>query len=194
LNTLRKIKSLDSSFFPAFIEISKVHLAMASFTLAEESSRIASGMANSHIEAQYVLTMTKCFSRCDKRERHACLQNLMQLCINQEVTLSSKLWLRSWQFFSRVCGHDKITLQVILDTMTKILDESMPVGIALEYARTLRCLGRYGESLSQYQLALLIDDSNTAEGIVLCQALSGEVEQADHQIEFIELMQEEDSP
>jgi hypothetical protein len=192
-NALRKVKSLESTFFPVFIEISKLHLSMTNFALAEESSRIAAAMATKHIEAQHTLVMTKLLNRSYKKEHHIDLQLLLQLFVNQKVPLHSKLWPRSLQLFSRICGYDKAVLQVVVDTMINICGKSFPVDISLslEYARTLRCLGRYGEALSQYQVASQIDDSHMAEGLVLCQVLNGDVEQAMQQIEFIELMQED---
>jgi tetratricopeptide (TPR) repeat protein len=193
LKTLLIIKSHESSFFPALIEMSKLYLAMGNFALAEDASRTASAMATNHIEARYILTMTKFLSRSDKKERHICLGKLVQLCRDQEVPFSSKLWLRFVQQFPRLCGHDLSALRTICDSMAKdSISQLNDSAVLIEYARILRCVGRYHDSISHYELASQIDDSIKAEGMVLCQALIGDLQQAKYQIEFFELVHEDD--
>jgi hypothetical protein len=125
---------------------------------------------------------------------------LVNMYREQGMPPKSKKWLDTAKLFSRICaGHDEKTLNLALDMLVQSLQEAESndtnhVVLLLEHARILRCLGRHKEALLQYEHASKIGKGNAyaLQGIILCQMLSENVEDADDQIEFLSLLVQDD--
>ena len=193
LEVLNKIVAIDETFFPAFIERSKIYLSAMQYNLAEESACHAFTNSYSHIEALRVVTLVQYLHNYDETQHLANLGQIVTL-LDQEAHSSLTFCLETAKLFSRVCSNDGKTLEFTFGLVSKTCDlELDSYESSIEKARQLRCLGRYDEAISQYQFAANIDQSNTdaLQGMILCQVLSGAMEEARQQLEFLDLVQDD---
>ena len=192
LGLLGTIAAGDDAFFPVFIERSKIFVSMKRYALAEESAHRSYAINSHHVESIRNLTFVLYLTNNDKSH---CLELLTQLStILQKESLSAvQSYLETAQLFSRLSNSDKDTLEITIRMVSKACDREVDnYECRIEYARQLRCLGRYDDAIAQYRFASNIetDRVEALEGVILCLVLSGAREEAVQQIEFVELIQD----
>jgi tetratricopeptide (TPR) repeat protein len=185
----------DETFFPALIERAKMYLIQMKYALAKDSAQQSFVIGRGHIEALRVLTLILFLTNDNGAQR---LEHLEQLSskLNGEALPKIERKLEVTKLFSRLCGNDKAVLEITTQLVSEACDIELDNWESrMEFARQLRRLGRYDEALCQYQFASNLDQGNTdtLEGMILCQVLSGALEEAKQQIEFLELVQDEES-
>ena len=199
VDTLSEIIAIDKSFFPAFVERANIYLSLKEYILAEESAQHSVAIGSGHIESLRVLSLVQYLTNHDKTKRlghFSLLRSKMGEGTENEATAVStnKTKLKVAKLFSRVCGNDRETLELTLKSVSRISElEIDNWDIRMEFARQLRKLGKFEKAIQQYQFASDIEPDNveTLQNMILCQVLSGSIEEAKHQVEFVELMQED---
>jgi tetratricopeptide repeat protein 21B len=193
LNTV--IAVYGPSFFPAYIERSKHHLSYGNFILSEESALSALQIQKDHTEAVKLLILNQYLSTCNKTLCFTSLCKLVKMYRDQGISMSSKKWVGTAKLFSRICGRDMKTMNLVLNMLVESSQEANLSSIDnhvifIEHARVLRCLGRYNDAILQYKRASNVGIGNTCalQGAVLCQMLTGNTEEAFDQIEFLSLL------
>lgn len=194
---MNSIIEVDGSFFPALIERAKLYLLQMNFTLAQDSARQGFVMGNGHFEALRTLALILLLSTTDGPQR---LKHLDELSNKLKEEAQSKFnvdrKLDAAKLFSRVCGYDEEILNITTQLASEVCDlEFDDWESRMEFARQLRRAEKYDDALSQYQLASnhYPGNAEAIEGMILCQALSGAIEEAKQQIEFLELVRDDES-
>ena len=101
------------------------------------------------------------------------------------------------KLFSRLRGNDKAVLEIT----TRLVSEACDLELdnwerRMEFTRQLKRLGRYDEASWQYQFASILDPGNTdtLEGMIPSLSSSQwRIRRRKQQIEFLELVQDEES-
>ena len=182
-------------FFPALTERAKLYLRQKKFTLAEDSAREGFHLGNDveslRILAQ-ILFLTK---RNEPDSQSQCTEYLIQLVSMLDSRVDIKLEVS--KLFFRLGGNDTEVHGITTKLASEVCNEELDHWEGrIELARQLRRLGRYDESLSHFEIASTLDleKGNTSlQGMILCQVLSGASEEAEQQIEFLDLVQEDSS-
>ncbi len=218
LHVLNEIIVSDDTFFPAYVERAKIQLHSMNFRLAFKSAQLgykySSVDSNStsnnshgrsvHLEALRIFTLTQylCSDGKDDCENERRLANLGQIVSSLEGEEHPPILLYDTsKLFSHVCNCDTRVLELCLRLMGKacrVADGALMASdhhhtFQLEYARQLRCLFRYQEAMERYHLASELDQSETdaLQGLIVCQILVGDIDDAREQMEFLSLMEDE---
>lgn len=192
LEVLDKILEMDSLFLPAIIEKASSHVSSGELEEATKLTRIAGDCSKNHIQVQYLSTLLKFLTPCKDTERIQSLQTLLSNLEEQDA--STSIWLKVSKTFSRVCGHVKGVKELALDILISRTEIELEVdsSVMMEVARQQRILGKLDESFETYQTILNIDENNVDAffGLILSKILSGHVDEASHELEFFEEMQD----
>lgn len=192
LEVLDKILDIDSLFLPALLEKASSHVSSGKLEEATKLTRIASDCSENHIQVQYLSTLLKFLTPCKDTERIQSLQTLLSNLEEQDA--STSIWLKVSKTFSRVCGHVKGVKELALDILISRTEIELEVdsSVMMEVARQQRILGKLDESFETYQTILNIDENNVDAffGLILSKILSGHVDEASHELEFFEEMQD----
>ena len=188
---LNKVIGSEPSFYPAFIEKAKMLLRLQHFHRAEESAHRALKDSGGHIEALRILTLVEYVSNGD---RHKAAQKLKQLVDDCNKNIDAKFCYQTARAFARLCNNDTSTLELTLPLISRACEiDPCNSEFRSELAYQHYLLGNHDDSITEYQCASNLDQSNleALRGIIFCQILKGELEDAKQQFEFLSLMQEE---
>ncbi|GFH61197.1 hypothetical protein CTEN210_17673 [Chaetoceros tenuissimus] len=192
VEVLDKILEIDGSFLPALLEKASLQLSLGELEEATKLIRSASDYSKNHIQVQYLSTLLKFLTPCKDTKRIQSLQTLLSNLEEQDA--STSIWLKVSKTFSRVCGNVKGVKELALDILISRTEIELEVdsSVMMEIARQQRTLGKLDESLDTFQTILNIDENNVDAffGLTLCKILSGHGDEARHELEFFEEMQD----
>ena len=182
--------SLNALFFPAIIEKGKLYLQLKKYHELTGIADEAMMKSNGHFEALLLSTMNQYLSGNSKSQRIENMKKVVKAIIDSQKP-NNDLLFRVSKFFSYLCGYDKETLNLTkqLIEMACNFDPSNEQ-YRLEHAYQLRRMRTYKEAISEYQFAssLDINDASGLLGMILAQILSGEIEDAKAQRDFVSVM------
>ncbi|GAB1600375.1 repeat 21B-like, partial [Argonauta hians] len=180
-----------ADFLPALEEKMKIQLGLKDWDQAVETAYLALDTDLFNIEALTILTLYNMCCLGDYVEASKHLERLID-SLDKTEHLSYYHYHKRAALFSRICGRNPRILQ-----QTHTLARSSIKGSYnnAEYMRELSyqflLRGKIKEAMEGYRETIKIDDSHlpAVTGIIECQLLMDRIEDASHQLEFLNEIQ-----
>ncbi|XP_069067179.1 tetratricopeptide repeat protein 21A isoform X1 [Pleurodeles waltl] len=180
------------SFLPALVFKMKLFLAQQNWDQALETAQRLQLKDVLNIDALQLLTV---FSLAREGNMTMALEHIKNL-INSLETMEPRnpeLQLEKIKVVSRLCGKNQPILEQLYaftERVFKMAPEDAAIATELAHQKTL--LGKMKEASVWYSTAMKLDGSCVAAltGIIWCQILEGQLDEAEQQLEFLREVQE----
>ena len=117
----------------------------------------------------------------------------LESVINKKEARNPKLLFEASQLFLRVCGRNQKVIEYLKGAIDKCR-QSDPVNAdyAIEQGRQLIMLGKVEQAYRAFQEASSLDESKleSIAGMIECKLLQEDFDDAENQIEFVNVMQQ----
>uniref|UniRef100_A0A674KEP4 Tetratricopeptide repeat protein 21B n=1 Tax=Terrapene triunguis TaxID=2587831 RepID=A0A674KEP4_9SAUR len=173
LETVNQIIANFPDFLPGFIKKMKLQLALQDWEQAVETAQRFSiricVLCSFYIDHDLINAL-------DKLEPH-----------------NPQLFCKMALAFSRTCGRNQLILQqtqILVERAFDMASHDSEIATELGYQMILQ--GKVKEALKWYKTAMVLDETSVSAltGIIRCQIIEGQLEDADQQLEFLNEIQQ----
>uniref|UniRef100_A0A674KDV8 Tetratricopeptide repeat protein 21B n=1 Tax=Terrapene triunguis TaxID=2587831 RepID=A0A674KDV8_9SAUR len=180
LETVNQIIANFPDFLPGFIKKMKLQLALQDWEQAVETAQRFSSQDVMLLEFVMFLEATAklkdLINALDKLEPH-----------------NPQLFCKMALAFSRTCGRNQLILQqtqILVERAFDMASHDSEIATELGYQMILQ--GKVKEALKWYKTAMVLDETSVSAltGIIRCQIIEGQLEDADQQLEFLNEIQQ----
>ncbi|XP_074729407.1 tetratricopeptide repeat protein 21B isoform X2 [Strix uralensis] len=192
LETVNQIIANFPNFIPAFIKKMKLQLALQDWEQAVETAhrllqKDAFNLEAIRMEALHYLCREGKISEASVR-----LGDLIK-ALDRLEPRNSQLFCKMALAFSRTCGRNQLILQHTLTLVERAFDlASNNAEFATELGYQMILQGKVKEALKWYKTAMTLDETSVSAltGIIRCQLIQGQLEDAEQQLEFLNEIQQ----
>ncbi|XP_074685108.1 tetratricopeptide repeat protein 21B isoform X4 [Strix aluco] len=192
LETVNQIIANFPNFIPAFIKKMKLQLALQDWEQAVETAhrllqKDALNLEAIRMEALHYLCREGKISEASVR-----LGDLIK-ALDRLEPRNSQLFCKMALAFSRTCGRNQLILQHTLTLVERAFDlASNNAEFATELGYQMILQGKVKEALKWYKTAMTLDETSVSAltGIIRCQLIQGQLEDAEQQLEFLNEIQQ----
>ena len=192
LDCLDRAIALEGKFFPAVIEKAKVHFSANCFDKAREAAERSVTMSGGNLEALCILALSNLLSLGDISQTESVLKILVPQMLETESS-NAYLQAKTSQLFARLSRQSKDILHFSVRLMAHACDIDASCSSYYAELGFQRCLlGAYSDASKDFQHAIELDEANISAlyGSIRVQILTGNLDDAEQQIEFLSLVQD----
>ncbi|XP_020612885.1 tetratricopeptide repeat protein 21B-like [Orbicella faveolata] len=179
-------------FIPALIEKMRLQLALQDWDQTLETAQRALNSNRNCIEAQRMIVMYTLCRDGKYSEASDRLGELIQM-VDRCEPRNSFLYHDLSQAFSRLCGRNDLVLQQTL-TLVERAQSLAPnnAEYQTEVGNQLTLHHRIREAMKAFRTAMKLDETSVPAltGIIKCQLIEGQLEDAEQQLEFLNEIQQ----
>ncbi|KAM9549015.1 tetratricopeptide repeat protein 21B isoform 2-T2 [Guaruba guarouba] len=192
LETVNQIIANFPNFVPAFIKKMKLQLALQDWEQAVETAHRLLQKDALNLEAIRMEALHYLCREGNVSEASARLQDLIK-ALDRLEPYNSQLFCKMALAFSRTCGRDQLILQhtqALVERAFDLASDNAEFATELGYQMILQ--GKVKEALKWYKTAMRLDETSVPAltGIIRCQLIQGQLEDAEQQLEFLKEIQQ----
>nr|DBA19793.1 TPA: hypothetical protein GDO54_015570 [Pyxicephalus adspersus] len=187
LEAVNKILASSAGFVPALIKKMKLQLALQDWEQTVETALRLLQTDNHNLEAIRMLAL---HYLCREGNMHEATTKLGDLInsLDRFEPLNAHLYYSMSLAFSRMCERNQLILQqtqTLVERAVSLAPHDASYATELGYQLVLQ--GRIKEALKWYKTAMNLDESSVSAltGIIQCQIIEGQLQDADQQLEFL---------
>ncbi|XP_007945909.1 tetratricopeptide repeat protein 21B [Orycteropus afer afer] len=192
LETVNQIIAHFPSFLPAFVKKMKLQLALQDWDQTVETAQRLMLQDNQNVEALRMLALYYLCREGNIEKATSMLENLGNTLEAMEPQ-NDQLFYKITVAFSRTCGRNQLILQKIQILLEKAFSLNPHHSeYATEFGNQMMLQGKVKEALKWYQTAMSLDETSVSAltGCIRCQLMEGQLQYADHQLEFLNEIQQ----
>jgi len=183
----------DGSYFPAYLELSKLLFLSKDFEGALHFAEKATLCCDGDLTCIYhSVVVNMQLGKYEAGRKY--LNMIMKEILKHEIPIHPQFSEQLCMTVCQISNYDMESIELCIGLMAHIC-ESDPENteLRLDFAQLLRCARRYDEATSLYEFISSFDDNLEAlEGLLLTNALKGNPEEAKQQLELYYLLAEND--
>ncbi|XP_044889825.1 tetratricopeptide repeat protein 21B isoform X2 [Felis catus] len=192
LDTVNQIIVNFPSFLPAFVKKMKLQLALQDWDQTVETAQRLMLQDNQNVEALRILALYYLCREGDIEKAATKLENL-ENALDATEPQNAQLFYKITVAFSRTCGRSQLILrkiQTLLQRALALNPEQSEFATELGYQMILQ--GDMKEALKWYNTAMKLDETSVPAliGVIRCQLIEGQLQDADQQLEFLSEIQQ----
>ncbi|XP_019409134.1 PREDICTED: tetratricopeptide repeat protein 21B [Crocodylus porosus] len=192
LETVNQIIANFPHFLPAFIKKMKLQLALQDWEQAVETAQRLLQKDALNLEAIRMEALHYLCREGNLTEATARLGDLIHALEKLEPH-NPQLFCKMALAFSRTCGRNQLILQqtqTLVERAFGLASHDAEIATELGYQMILQ--ERVKEALKWYKTAMTLDETSVSAltGIIRCQLIEGQLEDADQQLEFLNEIQQ----
>ncbi|CAI9719675.1 repeat 21B-like [Octopus vulgaris] len=180
-----------SDFLPALEEKMKIQLALKDWDQSVETAYLALDIDQFNIEALTILTLYHLCCLGDYNESSGYLERLLD-SLNKTEQSSYSIYHKRASLFCRICGRNELILQHTHTLAQCSVEEgNCNAEYMREVAYQFLLSGKVKEAMENYKETIKLDETHlpAVTGIIECQLLMDKIEDASHQLEFLNEIQ-----
>ncbi|XP_040296219.1 tetratricopeptide repeat protein 21B [Bufo bufo] len=187
LEAVNKILASDPGFTPALIKKMKLQLALQDWEQTAETALRLLQKDNHNLEAIRMLGLHYLCREGNVHEATTKLGDLIS-ALDRFEPHNAHLYYSMSLAFSKMCERNQLILQqtqTMVERAVNLAPHDATFATELGYQLVLQ--GRVKEALKWYKAAMSLDESSVSAltGIIRCQVLEGQLQDADQQLEFL---------
>ncbi|MEE6489492.1 hypothetical protein FKM82_015590 [Ascaphus truei] len=187
LETVNKIIVNYPGFIPALIKKMKLQLALQDWEQTVETALRLLQKDSHNLEALRMLALHYLCREGNVHEATSKLGDLINALDRFEPN-NAQLYYSMSLAFSRMCERNPLILQqtqVLVERAFSLASHDAEIATELGYQHILQ--GKVKEALKWYQTAMTLDETSVyaLTGIIRCQLIEGQLQDADQQLEFL---------
>nr|XP_031307440.1 tetratricopeptide repeat protein 21B isoform X1 [Camelus dromedarius] len=192
LETVNQIIMNFPSFLPAFVEKMKLQLALQDWDQTVETAQRLIFQDNQNVEGLRMLALYYLCREGDLEKAATKLENL-ENALDVMEPQNAQLFYRITIAFSRTCGRSELILQktqTLLEKAFSLTPQQSEFAAELGYQKILQ--GNVKEAWKWYKTAMTLDETSVSAliGLIQCQLIEGQLQEADQQLEFLSEIQQ----
>ncbi|XP_075367447.1 tetratricopeptide repeat protein 21B isoform X5 [Mycteria americana] len=192
LETVNQIIANFPNFIPAFIKKMKLQLALQDWEQAVETAHRLLQKDALNLEAIRMEALHYLCREGNISEASARLGDLIK-ALDRLEPHNSQLFCKMALAFSRTCGRNQLILQhtqTLVERASDLASDNAEFATELGYQMILQ--GKVKEALKWYKTAMTLDETSVSAltGIIRCQLIQGQLEDAEQQLEFLNEIQQ----
>ncbi|XP_068876877.1 tetratricopeptide repeat protein 21B isoform X2 [Aphelocoma coerulescens] len=187
LEIVNQIIANFPNFIPAFIKKMKLQLALQDWEQTIETAHRLLQKDPLNLEAIRMEALHHLCREGNISEASARLGDLIK-ALDRLEPHNSELFCKMALAFSRTCGRNQLILQHTQTLVEKAFDlASDNAEFATELGYQMILQGKMKEALKWYKTAMTLDETSVSAltGIIRCQLIQGQLEDAEEQLEFL---------
>ncbi|XP_006977219.1 tetratricopeptide repeat protein 21B isoform X1 [Peromyscus maniculatus bairdii] len=192
LETVSQIIVNFPSFLPAFEKKMKLQLALQDWDQTVETAQRLLLQDSHNVEALRMLALYYLCREGDTEKAAAKLENLGN-ALDIVEPQNAQLFYKITMAFSRTCGRNQLILQKVQNFLEKAFSLTpQQAEIATELGYQMILQGKVKEAWKWYRTAMTLNESNISAvtGLIRCQLIEGQLQDADQQLEFFSEFQQ----
>ncbi|XP_031970531.1 tetratricopeptide repeat protein 21B isoform X2 [Corvus moneduloides] len=192
LEIVNQIIANFPNFIPAFIKKMKLQLALQDWEQTIETAHRLLQKDPLNLEAIRMEALHHLCREGNISEASARLGDLIK-ALDRLEPRNSELFCKMALAFSRTCGRNQLILQHTQTLVEKAFDlASDNAEFATELGYQMILQGKVKEALKWYKTAMTLDETSVSAltGIIRCQLIQGQLEDAEQQLEFLNEIQQ----
>ncbi|XP_041896700.1 tetratricopeptide repeat protein 21B isoform X3 [Corvus kubaryi] len=192
LEIVNQIIANFPNFIPAFIKKMKLQLALQDWEQTIETAHRLLQKDPLNLEAIRMEALHHLCKEGNISEASARLGDLIK-ALDRLEPRNSELFCKMALAFSRTCGRNQLILQHTQTLVEKAFDlASDNAEFATELGYQMILQGKVKEALKWYKTAMTLDETSVSAltGIIRCQLIQGQLEDAEQQLEFLNEIQQ----
>ncbi|KAM8933514.1 LOW QUALITY PROTEIN: tetratricopeptide repeat protein 21B [Pelodytes ibericus] len=187
LESVNRIIMTDPCFVPALVKKMKLQLALQDWEQTVETALRLLQKDSHNLEALRMLSLHYLCREGDIHEASSKLGDLIS-ALERFEPHNAVLYVSMSLVFSRMCVRNPLILQqthALVERAFSLASHDATIATELGYQLILQ--GKVKEALKWYRTALTLDESSVCAltGIIRCQILEGQLQDADQQLEFL---------
>ncbi|NXU76844.1 TT21B protein, partial [Oreotrochilus melanogaster] len=187
LETVNQMIANFPNFIPAFIKKMKLQLALQDWEQAVETAHRLLQKDALNLEAIRMEALHYLCREGNISEASARLGDLIK-ALDKLEPRNSQLFYKMALAFSRTCGRNQLILQhtqTLVERASELAPDDAEFATELGYQMILQ--DKVKEALKWYKTAMALDGTSVSAlaGIIRCQLIEGQLEDAEHQLEFL---------
>ncbi|KAM7105392.1 tetratricopeptide repeat protein 21B [Molossus nigricans] len=187
LETVNQIIVNFPNFLPAFVQKMKLQLALQDWDQTIDTAQRLMLQDKQNVEALRMLALYYLCREGDIEKAAATLENLSNALDVMEPQ-NSQLFYKITVAFSRTCGRNQLILQktqTLLERAFSLTPQQPEYAIELGYQMLLQ--EKIKEAWKWYNIAINLEETNITAliGLIRCQLIEGQLEDADQHLEFL---------
>ncbi|NWY76297.1 TT21B protein, partial [Erithacus rubecula] len=192
LEIVNQIIAIFPNFIPAFIKKMKLQLALQDWEQTIETAHRLLQKDPLNLEAMRMEALHHLCREGNISEASARLGDLIK-ALDRLEPRNSELFCKMALAFSRTCGRNQLILQHTQTLVQRAFDlapDNAEFATELGYQMILQ--GKAKEALKWYKTAMTLDETSVSAltGIIRCQLIQGQLEDAEQQLEFLNEIQQ----
>ncbi|KAM9033188.1 tetratricopeptide repeat protein 21B [Sarcophilus harrisii] len=192
LETINQITLNLPSFLPAFVKKMKLQLALQDWDQTVETAQRIIQQDNQNVESLRMLALYHLCREGNIQEAANKLGDLIRALDIMEPH-NAQLFYNMALTFCRTCGRNQFILQktqVLVERAFGLTPHDAEFATELGYQMILQ--GKVKEALKWYKTAMTLDETSVSAliGIIRCQLIEGQIQDAGHQLEFLNEIQQ----
>ncbi|XP_048201260.1 tetratricopeptide repeat protein 21B [Perognathus longimembris pacificus] len=192
LETVNQIIVNFPTFLPAFEKKMKLQLALQDWDQTVETAQRLLLQDSQNVEA---LRMLALYYLCREGDVEKASTKLEQLgnALNTMEPQNAQLFYKITLAFSRTCGRSPLILQKIQTFLERAFNQTPhQPEIATELGYQMIFQGKVKEAWKWYKTAMTLNETSISAvtGLIRCQLIEGQLEDADQQLEFFSEFQQ----
>lgn len=187
LEAVNKILASSAGFLPALIKKMNLQLALQDWEQAVETALRLLQKDNHNLEAIRILALHYLCREGNVHEATTKLGDLIN-ALDRFEPHNAHLYYSMSLAFSRMCERNQLILQQTQTLVERAVSLAPhEASFATEHGYQLVLQGRIKEALKWYKTAMNLDESSVSAltGIIRCQIIEGQLQDADQQLEFL---------
>ncbi|XP_018767037.3 tetratricopeptide repeat protein 21B isoform X2 [Serinus canaria] len=192
LEIVNQIIANFPNFIPAFIKKMKLQLALQDWEQTIETAHRLLQKDPLNLEAIRMEALHHLCREGNVSEASARLGDLIK-ALDRLEPRNSELFCKMALAFSRICGRNQLILQHTQTLVQRAFDlASDNAEFATELGYQMILQGKVKEAQKWYKTAMTLDETSVSAltGIIRCQLIQGQLEDAEHQLEFLNEIQQ----
>nr|XP_030134266.3 tetratricopeptide repeat protein 21B isoform X1 [Taeniopygia guttata] len=192
LEIVNQIIANFPNFIPAFIKKMKLQLALQDWEQTIETAHRLLQKDPLNLEAIRMEALHHLCRGGNTSEASARLGDLIK-ALDRLEPRNSDLFCKMALAFSRTCGRNQLILQHTQTLVQRAFDlASDNAEFATELGYQMILQGKVNEAQKWYKTAMTLDETSVSAltGIIHCQLIQGQLEDAEHQLEFLNEIQQ----
>ncbi|XP_056653199.1 tetratricopeptide repeat protein 21B isoform X3 [Monodelphis domestica] len=192
LETVNQITINFPSFLPALVKKMKLQLALQDWDQTVETAQRIIQQDSQNVESLRMLALYHLCREGNIQEATSKLGDLITTLDAMEPQ-NAQLFYKMALAFSRTCGRNQLILQktqMLVERAFGLTPQDAEFATELGYQMILK--GKVKEALKWYKTAMTLDETSVPAliGIIRCQLIEGQLQDADHQLEFLNEIQQ----
>ncbi|XP_064419793.1 tetratricopeptide repeat protein 21B [Latimeria chalumnae] len=192
LGTVNQVIVNFPGFLPAFIKKMKLQLALQDWEQTIETAQRLLEKDNHNFEALRMLALHHVCREGNLNEAATKLGDLIS-ALDRCEPHNPELFCKIALAFSRMCGRNQLILkqtQALADRAFSMSSHDAQLATELGYQVILQ--GKTKEAVKWYKTAMTLDETSICAltGIIRCQLIEGQLEDAEQQLEFLNEIQQ----
>jgi len=195
LDCLNQAVVLHGWFEPALFEKAKVLMLMGDWEQAVETANRVLNINEHEIESLNIVILYNLCREANAEEAAAKISKLIQ-ALDRNESSNPDLYFSLSKPYSKICGRNSEILrltQTLIERAMRLAPENS--NYAAEYGDQLLLQHNYDAAMDAFKSAAKMDETNVnaLHGMIRCQIMDQQLEDAAQQIEFLTVIQDGDS-